>query len=139
MANSSSTSGYEVSQQGQPPLMQDFYDGRSVFITGGTGFVGKVLIEKLLYSFPDIGTIYVLMRPKTGQLIRARRDELIGSKAFDRVRAACPEQFAKIVPVCGDIALPGLGINPLDLQAVTANVSVIFHSAATIRFDEPLK
>lgn len=43
-----------------------FYAGRSIFITGATGFMGKVLIEKLLRSCPDIENIFLLMRPKKG-------------------------------------------------------------------------
>ena len=44
----------------------DFYSGRNVFITGATGFIGKVLVEKLLRSCPDIGKIYLLVRHKKG-------------------------------------------------------------------------
>jgi fatty acyl-CoA reductase len=36
-------------------------------VTGSTGFLGKVLVEKLLRSCPDIGNIYVLMRKKKGK------------------------------------------------------------------------
>lgn len=40
-----------------------YFVGRSIFVTGGTGFMGKVLIEKLLRSCPGIEKIYVLIRP----------------------------------------------------------------------------
>jgi fatty acyl-CoA reductase len=40
--------------------------GRNVFITGGTGFLGCVLIYKLLMFCPDIGKIYLLIREKRG-------------------------------------------------------------------------
>ena len=30
--------------------IQQFYQGKTVFITGATGFMGKVLLEKLLRS-----------------------------------------------------------------------------------------
>ena len=52
--------------------MVEFYRDRSVFITGGTGFLGKVLVEKLLRSCPELKAIYLLIRPKSGQDVRAR-------------------------------------------------------------------
>jgi FlaA1/EpsC-like NDP-sugar epimerase len=54
-----------------------FFKERCVFITGGTGFMGKVLVEKLLRSCPDVDTIYLLTRPKGGNDIRIRHEELI--------------------------------------------------------------
>lgn len=56
--------------------IKKFYDGAEIFITGGSGFIGKVLIEKLLRSCPRIKTIYVLMRPKRNKSIRNRIQEL---------------------------------------------------------------
>lgn len=55
----------------------DFYDGESVFVTGGTGFVGKALIEKLLRSCPGLKNIYLLIRPKRGKDIECRFQELL--------------------------------------------------------------
>lgn len=49
-----------------------FYAGRSIFITGGTGFMGKVLVEKILRTCPDVGEIFLLMRPKKGLSIDDR-------------------------------------------------------------------
>lgn len=43
------------------------YKGRHVLITGGTGFMGKVFVEKLLRNVPDIGRIYLLIRVKKGK------------------------------------------------------------------------
>ncbi len=53
-----------------------FYAGKSVLITGSTGFIGKVLIWKLLHSCPLIERIYILMRPKHGKDVAARLKEL---------------------------------------------------------------
>lgn len=55
--------------------IQKFYDGLNVLITGGTGFMGKILIEKLLRS-TDVSTIYVLIRPKKGKDVHVRMDEI---------------------------------------------------------------
>ena len=57
-----------------------FYRDRSIFITGATGFMGKVLVEKLLRCCPGIKFIYLLMRPKRGRDVRTRLEELIKTK-----------------------------------------------------------
>nr|CAD7610859.1 unnamed protein product [Timema genevievae] len=68
----------------------EFYRGRCIMITGATGFMGKVLVEKLLRSCPDIANIYLLMRPKRGTDVMTRLDELtsatgLGSLYSDEV------------------------------------------------------
>lgn len=46
---------------------QEFYKGKSIFITGASGFMGKVLLEKLMYSCSDVKEIMILVRPKRGK------------------------------------------------------------------------
>ncbi|XP_065574521.1 putative fatty acyl-CoA reductase CG5065 isoform X2 [Artemia franciscana] len=116
-----------------------FYRNRSIFITGATGFMGKVLVEKLLRCCPGIKNVYILMRPKRGNDVRTRLEELINTTIFDNLRKAHPEVFTKLIPISGDMLLPGLGISKSDVRILAENVSVVFHSAATVRFDEPLQ
>jgi len=117
----------------------DFYNGKCVMITGATGFMGKVLVEKLLRSCPGIASIYLLMRPKGAMDVKARLDELLHSKLFDQLRASSPEVLCKLQPVQGDITLPLLGICESDTEELISNVNVVFHAAATVKFDEALK
>lgn len=42
--------------------------------------MGKVLLEKLLRSCPDIGRVYVLIRPKTHQDVKSRLQLLQNSE-----------------------------------------------------------
>ena len=44
-----------------------------------------------------------------------------------------------MVAIQGDISLPELGISELDMQTLINEVNIVFHSAATVKFDEPLK
>ena len=46
--------------------IQKFFAGKALFLTGATGFMGKVFVEKILRSCPDLKTLYVLVRPKKG-------------------------------------------------------------------------
>jgi fatty acyl-CoA reductase len=57
--------------------IQHFYGGQSVFVTGVTGFMGKVLVEKLLRSCSDIDKIYLLIRTKREVIPSTRLQELI--------------------------------------------------------------
>lgn len=58
----------------QSSKIQQFYNDKNVFITGATGFVGKLLVEKLLRS-TDVAKIFVLIRTKKGKNINTRLDE----------------------------------------------------------------
>jgi FlaA1/EpsC-like NDP-sugar epimerase len=43
-----------------------FYAGKSILITGATGFMGKVLVEKILRDCGEVKCIYILVRMKRG-------------------------------------------------------------------------
>ncbi|XP_041971197.1 putative fatty acyl-CoA reductase CG5065 [Aricia agestis] len=118
-------------------LIPQFYAGRSVFITGATGLMGKVLIERLLSTCPDIGKLYLLVRPKKEVLPEKRLQGLKDSMAFANLRQQRPAQLEKLCIIPGDVSLPGYGLSPESLQQLK-EVSIIFHSAATVKFDEPL-
>ena len=55
--------------------VQEFYKDKSIFITGGSGFMGKVLIEKLLYSCSDLKELIILMRPKRSKSAQERVED----------------------------------------------------------------
>lgn len=63
----------------------EYYAGKNVLITGATGFMGKVLVEKLLRSCPEVKALYLLVRPKAGQSMQQRVSDMM----VCRVRAEC--------------------------------------------------
>lgn len=64
----------DESEVGSP--VQEFYRDAVVFLTGGTGFMGKVLLEKLLRTCPHIKHVYLLIRSKKGKNAEQRLDEI---------------------------------------------------------------
>ena len=58
----------------------DYYAGKSILITGATGFMGKVLVEKLLRSCPEVRALYILVRPKAGQSMQERVSDMMKCK-----------------------------------------------------------
>lgn len=119
--------------------IREFFEHQNVLVTGGTGFVGKVLLEKLLRSCPDVGNIYVLMRKKRGKEPSQRALEITDVALFDVLKRSNPDNLKKIVPLLGDCMEIGLGLSPSDRQMIEEKVSAVFHCAATVSFDNTLK
>ncbi|XP_025837497.1 putative fatty acyl-CoA reductase CG5065 [Agrilus planipennis] len=117
----------------------EFYKDTTIFITGGTGFVGKALLEKLLRTCYQLDKVYLLVRPKKGNQGDQRLKELIANPVFDRIREKNPEIFSKIYLIPGDMSQPGLGLSANDRNTLIQQVNLVFHSAATVRFHENLK
>lgn len=58
---------------------------------------------------------------------------------FEKVRTMFPNVQKKLHPVEGDCSLPLLGLKPEDRKVLVEEVNLIFHMAATVRFDETLR
>ncbi|KAA0724491.1 Fatty acyl-CoA reductase 1 [Triplophysa tibetana] len=117
----------------------EYYEGKHVLITGATGFMGKVLLEKLLRSCPGVRAAYVLVRPKAGQAPDARVADMINCRLFDKLREEQPNFAEKIVAVNSDLTQPDMDLSKEDQETLTSCINIVFHCAATIRFNEPLK
>ncbi|KAG6443936.1 putative fatty acyl-CoA reductase CG5065 [Manduca sexta] len=113
----------------------EYYANKSIFITGATGFMGKVLVEKLLRCCPDLKKIYLLMRPKKGHNSKERLDEFLNVKVFDRIHKECPKRLEKLQVIPGDILAEDLGISASDRELLHNECQIIFHCAACVRFD----
>lgn len=120
-------------------VISTFYEGKSILVTGATGFLGKVLLEKLLRTSPELRVIYILVRPKAGQTLQQRVNEMLSCQLFDKVREACPNVHEKIRAIYGDLKHQDLGISKEDMQELLSNTNLIFHCAATVRFNDTLR
>ncbi|XP_012263924.2 putative fatty acyl-CoA reductase CG5065 [Athalia rosae] len=121
------------------PSIPKWLEGRGILVTGATGFVGKVLVAKLLSACPRVGNIYLLVREKKGAKPNSRLHALIQQEPFRKIRENHPERLERLVVISGDTTHEGLGLSSEDKNRVTNEVSVIFHMAANVRFDLPLR
>jgi fatty acyl-CoA reductase len=116
----------------------EFYSNKNIFITGATGFLGKVIVEKLLRDCGNINKIYLLIRTKKGVSPVDRLESFKKHQIFDRVRKVNPQALEKLKIIKGDILEEGLDISEKDRQELIDNVNIIFHAAASVRFDLPI-
>ncbi|MFY9487750.1 MAG: SDR family oxidoreductase [Solirubrobacterales bacterium] len=85
----------------------------SYFITGGTGFIGRYVLEQLLKRK---GRIYVLVRPQSRERMGAIIERLGAPKG-------------RIVQLTGDLTEPNLGLSKVERDRI-AGVDHVFHLGA---------
>lgn len=129
--------------------LETFYSNSTVLISGGNGFLGKVLIEKLLRCF-DIAKIYLLMRAKNGDDVEGRMKKFLNEtvsdddnfchdlqfvifsytfiQIFDYLRKNNPTVLGKIIPIEVDYNAYNLGLVGEKINRIHTEVEVIFVS-----------
>src|SRR3954451_24641242 len=101
-------------------MMKARLAGRSVLLTGATGFVGKALLGQVLRELPET-EVTVLLR---GDAERRLRDEVLTSAPCEGLDGSA------VKAVSGDVAHDGLQeLGPFD---------VVIHCAASVSFELPL-
>ncbi|KAL9162593.1 hypothetical protein ABFS82_07G101800 [Erythranthe guttata] len=119
----------------------NFFQGKNIFITGGTGLLGKALVEKLLRSTP-VGKIYVLVKADDLEAATRRMTkELMNSELFKRLEEKHGKYYQafmkkNLVPVIGNICEPNLGMDADSASAIMKDVNVIIESAANTTMNE---
>lgn len=102
-----------------------------VFLTGGTGFVGPFLMKSLLEQ----------TRAKLHVLVRASDEEQGKSRlraAMDSMGPCAPELMQsfeeRVVPVCGDLGQPKLGLTQEEWDYLANEMDTVFHNGATVNY-----
>lgn len=117
--------------------LHELFEESEIFITGGTGCIGKAYLDKILRAF-NVKKVYILMREKRGKSVNVRLESFKNNVFFGLLRSQKPQELDKLQAVAGDISMEGLGISEEDLDLMK-NVSFVIHCAATINFTEPLR
>ncbi|XP_053677824.1 fatty acyl-CoA reductase wat-like [Anopheles nili] len=118
----------------------EFYQDSVVLITGASGFLGKVLLEKLLRCL-DARKIYVLIRRKRDYSAQMRLEQILKSMLFDRVRTetkAAKGLFDRIEAVEVNFERNDLGLEPALRDRLRHEVEIAFNLLASVNFNEAL-
>jgi fatty acyl-CoA reductase len=115
--------------------------GKTVLLTGGSGFLGKTILCALLRGVPDIGQLRLLLRGADDAAARLRlSDEVRAASVFaeppygERFDAAL--ENGRLDALCGDVRFTDLGRSEGD--APLRGVDVLIHCAASVSFEQPL-
>lgn len=134
---------YTVEQSGSNVLSA--LKGKHVLITGTTGFLGKVVLEKLIRTVPDIGGIHLLIRGNRRHPEAQDRfiNEIASSSVFERLKLDDPDAFdffleQKVHCVTGEVTAPHFGMAESRFQQLAGRVDAIINSAASVNFREEL-
>ncbi|KAL1562129.1 alcohol-forming fatty acyl-CoA reductase [Salvia divinorum] len=121
--------------------IHDFFVGKNIFVTGATGLLGKVIVEKILRS-TLVGKVYLLIKARDKEDAFNRLNcEIISSELFMCLKEKYGKSFeafvkAKVIAVVGDICQPNLGMDFESIESIRKDVNVIIHSAACTTFYE---
>ena len=129
--------------------LQDFYRGKTVLLTGGTGLLGKVLLERFLSHLAEVKKVYVLVRSKTRpgassvSIEERLRQEVYDSQIFDPLKDRLGQSFealfhSRVQAISGDVASDKLGLDHETYERLQREVNVIINCAAVVSFDAPL-
>lgn len=109
---------------------------RTVFLTGGTGFLGVYTISEILTTTK--ADLYCLVRPKRGEDGKARIEQQMIRYHVWRTDDAWQAAWnSRLHVVDGDVTLPRLGMNDVAYERLAVEVDAIFHSAAHVNFIYP--
>jgi len=110
-------------------LLRDTLDGRRVFLTGVTGFVGQAFLARVLSDLTGTNLV-VLVRSKGSQTGRDRVEQLLRKPAFAPLRATGVDLDdlldARVEVLEGDLA---------DLPPLPPGLDVVIHCAGDVSFD----
>ncbi|HXN92074.1 MAG TPA: HAD-IB family hydrolase [Candidatus Sulfotelmatobacter sp.] len=124
-------------------MIADALKGKTILVTGSTGFLGKSIVEKCLRSIPDIKRINLAIRSSARRPASERLErEVLASPAFKRLKDQLGEEaFVKLTReklgvIEIDLGRDGLGLSE-ESRAQLRGCDVVIHSAAAVEFDNP--
>ena len=124
---------YSVEQQ---------FAGKHIFITGTSGFLGKVVLQRIMEEVPSVGKISILMRGNKHypDAVKRAQAEIFSSKMFEHMNRDFLETFIqdKIVVIEGELTKSRYGMSEYTFTEFSRSVDLVINSAASVDFRERL-
>ncbi|URE25888.1 fatty acyl-CoA reductase [Musa troglodytarum] len=121
----------------------EFLKDKSILITGSTGFLAKIFVEKVLRVQPEVKRLFLLVRAADAASANQRvQTEILEKDLFKVLRDKHGDGFhpfvaSKLFPVAGDIVREDLGIQDSNLrEKLWKEVGIVVNVAATTSFDD---
>ncbi|CAJ2660150.1 unnamed protein product [Trifolium pratense] len=120
-----------------------FLNAKTILVTGVTGFLRKIFVEKILRVQPNVKKLYLLLKAKNCESANQRfNDEIIGKDLFTLLKENQGIKFnsfvsEKVTIVPGDISQEDLNLKESILEEEICNqANIIVNLAASTKFDE---
>jgi len=127
----------------EPFSLRETLDGKTIFVIGGTGFLGRMLLYFILRHAPGVRRLFLLIRPTHGRTGQDRLEaEILNSPVFTS-ESEDREYFArlarkKITVLEGDASRPGLALSEKDAKLAREKADVVLNTAGNVEFNPPL-
>jgi long-chain acyl-CoA synthetase len=136
---------FDSRKEAAPLSVRGALRGKHILLIGATGFIGKVWLANLLTDLPEIGRVYLLVRPNRSATALERFQRVIEeSPVFEQLAARHGDNFAdflraRVEVVEGDVSKPGLGLAPDVRQQFARSLDVIINSSGLTDFNPDLR
>lgn len=121
-----------------PSQIVNYFTGKVILVTGCTGFLGKLILERLL-RICQVRLVYILVRPKKGKSENERFEEMFDLPMLDPLKKSHPDFLQRIKMIPGNLILENMGVSDEHWRILHEEVQIVIHCAATVRFDQHLR
>lgn len=119
--------------------------GRTMLVSGTTGFLGKVFLSMLLRYHPDVEHIYALVRSRPDRSAEERfYQNVVNNSVMEPLREIYGAGYLdfikeKCTPLTGDITEEHLGLGEEKAREISSKIDVFINSAGLTNFNPNLE
>ena len=136
---------FEPGKSARQLSVRESLAGKHVLLMGVTGFIGKVWLANILLDLPEIGKIYLLVRPQRATSAIQRFEKIVEeSPVFEPLYRRYGDRLQdfmreRIEVIEGDVSQPGLGMDRAMCERLARSLDVVINSSGLTDFNPDLR